>query len=571
MNQSFSIFDLFSLFCGIAIFLYGMQQGEKSLRSVGGTELRKLLNIITRHRLSAYLAGVVVTLITQSSTATTVMLVSFASARLLTLGQSLGMILGSDLGTTFTVQLFAFKFYQIAPLMIAVGFFSTLNGKKTKLCAYGKLIMAMGFIFFGMYMMTQSVAPLRSLPLFEKVMHDSLINPWYGLLVGTLITAIIQSSAATLAILIALVEAYSTGSGWMPSAVNFFPVILGANLGTCVTAFISTLNAELEGVRVAWAHFLFKLLGIAVVLPFAGLVKYIDLFSTGSIALQIAAYHTFFNISISILFLPFLQYFEKFILKFVKPKKNEQQKYHTLFLHDQTLSLPVLALSQATKEIEHMSEKVTMMVEKCKDLIEKFDTNKKNTLVEDDDEIDFFHESVIAFITRISRSELDPEQAFKAYQLIMVTTDLEHIGDLVSKNIAQLAQKIEFSPLPLSVEGKNEIMSFFEITIPNLKEVLTAFVLDDQSLASTVFQRKIDVYKVYDQLFEHHMNRLYLRKPESLQTTSIHSDLLEEIRRINYYAFRIAAQILSKPDCLLVDESHSSLTDYEACPPTAEK
>ena len=151
MNQSFSIFDLFSLFCGIAIFLYGMQQGEKSLRSVGGTALRKLINIITRHRLSAYLAGVVITLITQSSTATTVMLVSFASARLLTLGQSLGMILGSDLGTTFTVQLFAFKIYQIAPLMIAVGFFSTLNGKKQKFSAYGKLIMALGFIFWHVY------------------------------------------------------------------------------------------------------------------------------------------------------------------------------------------------------------------------------------------------------------------------------------------------------------------------------------------------------------------------------------------------------------------------------------
>jgi phosphate:Na+ symporter len=544
MNQSFSIFDLFSLLCGIAIFLYGMQQGEKSLRSVGGAELRKLINIITRHRLSAYLAGVVITLITQSSTATTVMLVSFASARLLTLGQSLGMILGSDLGTTFTVQLFAFKFYQIAPLMIAVGFFSTLNGKKQKFSAYGKLIMALGFIFFGMYMMTQSVAPLRSLPHFEKLMHDSLSNPWYGLLAGTLITAIIHSSAAVLAILIALLEAYNAGTGWMPSAVNFFPIILGANLGTCVTAFISTISAELEGVRVAWAHFVFKLLGVAVIIPFTGLIKHIDFFLSGSsIALQVAAYHTLFNVTISILFLPFLQYFERLILKLVKSDRNEQQKYRTLFLNEQTLSLPVLALSQATKEIEHMSERVTMMVEQCKNLIERFDQHRKNLLVETDNEVDFYHQSIIAFLTRISREELNPEQAFKAYQLIMVTTDLEHIGDLASKGIARLSEKIEFSPLPLSEEGKHEIMDFFELTITNLKEVIAAFVLNDQLLASAVFQREKEVYRIYDLLFEHHMNRLYLRKPESLQTTSIHSDLLEEIRRINYYAFRIAAQI----------------------------
>ena len=405
--------------------------------------------------------------------------------------------------------------------------------------------MALGFIFFGMYMMTQSVAPLRSLPHFEKWMHDSLCNPWFGLLAGTLITAIIHSSAATLAILITLLESYSTGAGWMPTAVNIFPVIMGANLGTCLTAFISTLNGELEGLRVAWAHFLFKLLGIAVVFPFTGLINYIDPFLSGtSFALQIAIYHTLFNIIISILFLPFLQFFERLILKIVKPGKKEMQKYHTLFLNEQTLSLPVLALSQATKEIEHMSEKVTMMIEQCKNLIEKFELHKKNLLVETDNEVDFYHQSIIAFLTRISREELNPEQAFKAYQLIVVTTDLEHIGDLASKGIAQLSEKIEFSPLPLSEEGKHEIMDFFEITIANLKEVIAAFVLNDQLLASTVFQRKKEVYKIYDQLFEHHMNRLYLRKPESLQTTAIHSDLLEEIRRINYYAFRIATHML---------------------------
>lgn len=375
-------------------------------------------------------------------------------------------------------------------------------------------------------------------------MHDSLSNPWYGLLAGTLITAIIHSSAAVLAILIALLEAYNAGTGWMPSAVNFFPIILGANLGTCVTAFISTISAELEGVRVAWAHFVFKLLGVAVIIPFTGLIKHIDFFLSGSsIALQVAAYHTLFNVTISILFLPFLQYFERLILKLVKSDRNEQQKYRTLFLNEQTLSLPVLALSQATKEIEHMSERVTMMVEQCKNLIERFDQHRKNLLVETDNEVDFYHQSIIAFLTRISREELNPEQAFKAYQLIMVTTDLEHIGDLASKGIARLSEKIEFSPLPLSEEGKHEIMDFFELTITNLKEVIAAFVLNDQLLASAVFQREKEVYRIYDLLFEHHMNRLYLRKPESLQTTSIHSDLLEEIRRINYYAFRIAAQI----------------------------
>jgi phosphate:Na+ symporter len=152
-------------------------------------------------------------------------------------------------------------------------------------------------------------------------------------------------------------------------------------------------------VRVAWAHFVFKLLGVAVIIPFTGLIKHIDFFLSGSsIALQVAAYHTLFNVTISILFLPFLQYFERLILKLVKSDRNEQQKYRTLFLNEQTLSLPVLALSQATKEIEHMSERVTMMVEQCKNLIERFDQHRKNLLVETDNEVDFYHQSIIAFL-----------------------------------------------------------------------------------------------------------------------------------------------------------------------------
>lgn len=542
--QTFSIFDFFSLLCGMAIFLYGMQQGEKNLRAIGGSDLKKLISIITRHRINAYLAGLFTTFITQSSSATTVMLVSLASARLMTVGQSLGMILGSDLGTTFTVQLIAFKFYQIAPLLIATGYFCTLGRSSAKLSGYGKLVMALGFIFFGMHMMTQSVMPLRSLPLFEQIMHNSLTNPWYGLLVGTAITAILHSSAATLAILIALIEAYHISSGWAPGAVNFFPVIMGANLGTCVTAFISTISAELEGVRVAWAHFLFKLLGVLVIFPFIGLLKNVNLFTGSSVALQIALYHTIFNLVISILFLPLLNIFEHFIVKYVRAGKKEQQRYHTIFLHDKTLSFPVLALSQAIKEIEHMSERVTTMVDGCRELIKKFDSRKKSSLIASDDEIDFLHESIVTFVTRIAREELNPDQASKSYELLMITTDLEHIGDTVSKGIVPLSEKIESSPLPLSPEGRQEIQEFLEITSANFKEVIAAFVMNDQTLARTVFERKKETYLTYDTLFDHHMIRLYNRKPESLQTTSIHSDLLEEIRRINHYSFRIAAHIL---------------------------
>ena len=544
MKSTFSIFDLFYLLCGLALFLYGMQQGEKNLKRIGGSDLRRIIAIITRHRISAYFAGFFTTLLTQSSSATTVMLVGLASARLMTLGQSLGMILGSDLGTTFTVQLFAFKFYQIAPLLIASGFFTSLNRSSERLSGYGKLTLALGLIFFGMHMMAQSVTPLRNLPLFEDMLRASFNNKWYGLLAGTLITAIIQSSAATLAIVIALAQGFQSGNGWSPSIIDFFPIVLGANLGTCVTAFLSTLRADLEGVRVAWAHFAFKLIGVILIFPFIGLLRHFNQYVDSSAGVQIALLHTIFNVLISILFLPLLHPFEHMILRIVKHPGKSQQRFQTSYLHERVLSFPVLALSQAVKEIIRMSERVQRMVEASGTLISNYNFASKSRLAQCDDEIDFLHEQIVTFLTNIAREELAPEQASHAYELIMITTDLEHIGDIVSKNIINLAEKIEASPLPLSAEGKQEIQDFFKLTLQNLNEVLAAFTIHDQALAQSVFERKKETTSTFEHLFERHMNRLYRRKPESLQTTSIHVDLLEEIRRINHFTFRIAAHML---------------------------
>jgi phosphate:Na+ symporter len=541
----FTIFNFFSLLCGLSIFLYGMQQSEKSLRRIGGSDLRRIITSITRHRLSAYLAGLGTTLVTQSSSATTVILVSFASANLMTAGQSLGMILGADLGTTFTVQLFAFKFYEIAPLLIAVGFFVSFLGRQHRFTGYGKLILSCGFIFFGMQMMSQAIAPLRSNPVFEHIILSSLSNPWYGLLAGTVITSIIHSSAATLAIVITLGESFQHGNtGWVPMATNFFPLVLGANIGTCATALISMIGAGTEGVRVAWAHLIFKVIGTALVFPVTLFGSSLNDIITGPAAIQIALLHTIFAVFISILFLPLSNQFGRLIVTLVKPSNKRKLRWQVNFLNDNILKIPTLALSQSVKEIERISQIVAKMVEGSRDLIKRFNFQMKNQLISMDDEIDFLHEQTVSFLTRLSHEELQHETASKSYELVMVTTDLEHIGDIVSKSIIPLSEKIEASPLPLSQEGKDEIIEFFDKTIDNFKEALAAFTTDDIETAQIIFNRKAPTRALYEQLCEKHLNRLYLRKPETLQTTSIHFDLLEEIQRINHFTFRITARML---------------------------
>jgi Na+/phosphate symporter len=464
---------------------------------------------------------------------------------MMTLRQSLGMLLGADVGSSCTVQLFAYKFYTLAPLLIAAGYLLSLAPETKRVSLYGKLMLAIGFIFFGMHYMGQAVEPLRSLPAFNALIISSLTNPWYGLIVGTAFTAIVQSSAGTIAILLALPLSFRATGTWQPDMANYLPLIIGANFGTCITAFIATLRANLEGLRVAWAHCLFKVIGVCIVFPLVPFLHRLLPHSGISMEMQIANAHMLFNVFLSIVCLPLLTPFSEIVLRFVRKKASTAPAYHAQFLNNNVLNLPAVALAQALREISRMSELVVRMVEKSHDVIQNVDNDLIKKIARQDDEVDFLHESIIRYCTSISKTELSHEESAKAYEQIMVTTELEHIGDVASKSIVELAGKIESSPYPLSAEGRQEILEFFGKTSDLLKKSIAAFTLSDKKLAMEVFESKAAFKKDFESYYDRHLERLYRRKIESLQTTSIHIDLIEEIDRINHFSFRIAAHVLA--------------------------
>jgi phosphate:Na+ symporter len=542
MNH-FSIFDSLTLLCGIALFLYGMQQGEKNLKKLGRARLRQMIGAITKHRLTAYLTGFTTTLLTQSSSATTVMLVGLASVQLMTLRQSLGVILGSDLATTVTVGLFALKFYLIAPLLIAVGFAMSLL-KTPRIALAGKLVLAVGFVFYGMHLMAQASESLRTVPHVLYVLNQSFTNPWIGLLAGAVVTALIHSSAATLAIVIALAQNYTLVNGGAPGLGDFLPIVLGANIGTCSTAFLAILQAEAEGVRVAWAHLSFKVIGTLLALPFVWLLSHFDVRVGWPNAFQIAALHTAFALYISAIFLPMVPLFDRAIRKAITPRQADAARFKTEFLRENVLTIPVLAIPQAVKEISRMFKIVECMVAESFRIINRFDFNLSKHIAERDDEVDFLHEQIMTFLTRLSREGFEPEEASRNYELIMVTTDIEHIGDIASKSLTEFAAKIDRSATPLSPEGKQEITDFFTTTLNLLHDALAAFTISDSGLARKVFDQKPAIKDLFTTLVDRHLARLYKQRKESLQTDSIHVDLIEEIQRINHFTFRIAAHVL---------------------------
>jgi phosphate:Na+ symporter len=538
--STFSIIDIFYLVGGLAIFLYGMQLGEKNLRTIGSSRLRRIISIITRHRLLAFLVGLAITLITQSSSATTVMLVSLASANLLTLHQSLGMILGSDFGTTITVQLFAFKLYHIAPLLIAFGFLGSVQRRFRSVARWGSLVLAFGFVFFGMKLMSDSVEPLRTLPVVKAVIAQSLGNPIIGFLAGAVFTAIVQSSAATLAILIAIAV---SGSGEIGLA-QFFPLILGANLGTCATAFLSTLRAHTEGIQVAWAHFLFKAIGALLFFPLINPASMLIERFLGSMPLQIAMAHTVFNLAIAVVFLPWMQAFSRFIERYIRYAGAGEKRFELRYLQTTALAIPAVALARAQREIERMSQLVVSMIEDSSKLVHRYSPALKDAVVEADDQVDFIHEQTIKFITQLSQEELDERSSARAHELIMVTTDLEHIGDIVSKSIAAFAQKMDDSKLPFPDAEKQHVLDFYTQSAVMLKNILAAFREGDKQRARDIFTKRAEVTAQFDRHCNEHISGLYEKHPVAIQTTSIYIDLLEEIQRINSFIFRLAAHML---------------------------
>jgi phosphate:Na+ symporter len=261
--------------------------------------------------------------------------------------------------------------------------------------------------------------------------------------------------------------------------------------------------------------------------------------------MQIAALHTGFNLFLSAFCLPLVPLFDRLIHAIVKPRKETRLRFHTQYLHEKVLPIPELALSQAQREISRSANIVVHMVDESLECIRRYDSTRRLRIIDRDDEIDFLHDAIMGFLTRISREDLGPDDAKRISMLIMVITDIEHIGDIVSKSIVELANKIDQSPVPLSDEGKQELLEFFSTSVARLRETLTAFSLQDRDRALKVIEGRPESKARFSSYVDFHMNRLYKHKVESLQTTSIHIDLLEEVNRINHFTFRIAGHIIN--------------------------
>ena len=546
---------------GLAFFLYGMEKMSEGMKKSAGDRMRNILSALTSNRFIAMFVGAFVTMVIQSSSATTVMLVSFVQAQLMTFVQSLGVILGADIGTTITAQLVAFKLTDYALLMIAVGFGMTMLSKKDSTKYIGEAILGFGILFFGMKLMSDAMKPLRTFQPFIDLLKG-LENPVLGLLVGTLFTALVQSSSAFTGIVIVLAQ-----QGLLSLEAGI-PLVMGANIGTCITAGLASIGTSREAKRVAIAHVMFKVGGVLLFIfwipTFADIIRSISPTSVGLDGMdklasetprQIANAHTIFNVSLALFFLPFTTMFANLIMK-IYPEREQEKGIQpaTWHLDDKAISTPAMAIDLARNEISRMSKIFGRMLEA---IIEPFKSNELKqdekypqlSLVEGiemrEEKLDFLEEHIVLYLRKIGRQELSDHQIQEVYGMMSIVNDIESIGDIIEKNMIPLIAKKSALNTDFSEEGREELDIFHTKICKQVSRLKDAFSELDPELAKRIMAKEEKYTDLETEYRTRHLERLHEEREESIETHEIHMELMDLLKQINVYTGDIAKTIHS--------------------------
>jgi phosphate:Na+ symporter len=547
-NSSIEILPIvFGLLGGLALFLYGMEQMTSALKTVAGSKMKNLLARMTSNRIKGSITGAFATAVVQSSSVTTVLVVGFISAGLLSLTHAISIIVGANVGTTVTVQIIAFKVTEYSLLMIAVGFGIRFLMKREKIKHLGLMLMGFGLIFLGMHLMSDATRPLRTYEPFVQIMSH-MENPLIGILVAAIFTAIVQSSAATIGIVIALAT-----QGFITLEAGI-ALTLGANVGTCITAILASIGSTREGKQAALSHVLINIVGVIICLPFlyhlAELVKYIspsftNLTGINRIAAeaprQIANAHTIFNMANSLFFLPFTGNLGK-LISWIIPVKPEVTPYvvKPKYVHDIYLKTPDIALDRVRMEISRQAKRALWMVKEIPVALDSDNKQKLKLVKKMDNEVDALHEYIIDFLGKLSKEELTTAESNLLQGYLSAANYIENIGDVVETNLYTLGKQRLKSEIEFSKTSEKYVKAYFEKVIYNLDEAIKSLTEGNQEKALAVIESKSEITKLADRALDHLSSRLHNEKDLELSEFRIQTDVIENFRRIYYLAKRLA-------------------------------
>lgn len=543
------------LFGGLAIFLLGMQMMAEALEAVAGERMKGLLSRLTRNRLSGVLTGAVATAVIQSSSVTTVLVVGFISAGLMSMSQSIGVIMGANIGTTVTAQVIAFKVTEYALLMVAVGFGASFVGRRERVRKYGTALLGLGLIFLGMAVMADAMHPLRSYPPFIDLM-TRMEQPALGILVGAVFTALVQSSSATTGVIIVLA---SQGLIQLEAGIA---LAFGANIGTCVTALLASLGRPREALRAAVVHVLFNVGGVLVWLAFiddlAAVVAVAspsrpDLAGVERLAAetprQIANAHTVFNVANTLLFLPFTTQLGRLVEAMVPDRPlAAAAAVQARYLDRALLISPSLALDRVRLEILHMGNRVKAMYAAILPAMLRGDREELREVIALDDGIDLLHGMIVEYLGEISRRELSQPQTEELLRMMAAVNDVENIGDIIETNLGALGMERITQGVQPSRETAGLISELHAEIGTALDLAVMAVTQKNATAASQVIAMRPDIQQRVEHAARHGARRLVAEAPGRLPAYRVENDMVQNLNRIYYFCRRLSRAAVEPGD-----------------------
>lgn len=540
-----SVANILSMAGGLGLFLFGIRTMGDGLENAAGAKLKRMLEVLTGNRFLAVLVGFVVTAIIQSSTATTVMVVGFVNAGMMSLAQAVGVIMGANIGTTVTSLLIALNFSSVAAAAVLVGVILMLASKKTVVKNLGAIFTGFGLLFLGIDMMSDSMAPLRESAGFMNfivTVSESPLRPLFGIILGIVMTAVLQSSSASVGVLQTLAM-----QGLVPLKFSVF-VLFGQNIGTCLTALFSTVGAKKNSKRAAVIHLLFNLIGTGIFILIALLtpyVEWIEKLSPDPMA-QIAISHIVFNIVSTVVMFPFAKVLVKLSCLLVPGKDDSESEMHCKFIDDRLLNTPPFAVMQVSKEVARMAKLARDNFETSAHALINRSDKDLDKVMENEEIINYLNHHITSYLVKLNALDITDSDSDYIARVFHAINDIERVGDHAI-NLAEAAQHNIGEGLKFSDPAREELNQLCGSVVTLLERSMAAF--DNQSLGDNEAKELSDLEEHIDDLTlecqDSHIFRLN-RKECNTEAGMLYLNTITDFERVGDHAINIAFLARSK-------------------------
>lgn len=532
---------LLNIIGGVALLLFGLRLVRNGVTRAFGVQLRRIISMSTSNRLKAFGAGMLVTSILQSSTATTMIIATFAGQGLISTASALAVVLGADVGTTLVAQVMTMNVGFLSPLLLITGYFfyagreSAGAGRQV-----GRILVGLGLMLLALSLIKAAAQPLKESELLPKMLAPLDHDPMFAVLVGVILTWLCHSSLAIILLIVSLVS-----SALVPLHLALL-LVLGANIGTVIAPLISSFKDSPGAVRIPAGNLIMRLIGVFLILAFVREIQILMDDMGKDPVRQVVNFHLAFNVALAILFLPFLPLMEKLLYRFIPDRHDPEDPGTPKYLDQKVLDTPTVALTNASRESLRIADLVDQMLQIAWDSIRRNDEALIQRAKALDVTVDKLYKAVKMYLVQLGQEAMTPQEARRHFQILTFATNLEHVGDIIDRNLLSIAQKKTRNQKFFSSEGQQELDKFCSLVLDSIRLAQTVFISGDTKLARQLVEDKAAIKQAETKAAISHMLRMQSGNPDTLATSDLHNDVIRDLRRINSLMASVAYPILEE-------------------------